>query len=628
MNKSLKFSHKILLVAALIVVSAFSLFTLYNNHLQRDAIEKQLSLELKQTSAGTALTIQSWLSGRMLLIADMAEALTTAPTTQTRLLALQHKTLLSAFISVYLGQEDRSFVSEPPDEMPADYDPRTRPWYEAAQTALRPTLTAPYYDAVTKGLLITIAAPIKSAAGSGVAAGDLSLDTLEKLINSLKVAGNGHAFLVDSSGKILVHPDASLVMKSLTEIYPNNTPPLATGLNETRRDGRDRIVTFAHVDGLEGVNWYLGLEVDKDEAFAPLRKLQLSGVVATVVTVALVIGLLGLVLKILLRPLQIMGAAMNDIAQGEGDLTKRLAAGNRDEFGVLATHFNQFVDRIHKLIMQVSVSTQNVTGIATQVVTATHSSMQSTDDQVGRTASVAAAINELDATAEEIAVNAANASTHSRDVRRMATEGQGIIGLNIEAMSSLSDKLVAAGNKIELLNSQTANIGQILEVIGGISQQTNLLALNAAIEAARAGEAGRGFAVVADEVRSLAHRTQESALQVQKMIEGLQQGAREAVAIMNDSQVESAASVSIANKAGEHLSNVVARISQIDSMNHSVAAATEEQTAVVENINAEITEIDGLNQRGAESLQLTLDACRDLQAQSRQLRTLVARFKI
>ena len=622
---NLKFRQKILLAASLVVAAAFSLFTLFGDYQQRNAISSDLDSYMTEMGTVTANNIESWLSGRILLVESASQTIASNPTADAVSRLLEQKALASTFIYSYLGSADGSFTMRPNDDMPADYDPRTRPWYKDAMTAGGTTLTEPYIDAATKQLIITIATP---AQATGVVGGDLSLQTLVQIINSLDFDGMGYAFLVSSDGKILVHPNQDLVMKSLRDVFPKDTPRITQELSEVELDGVTRLLTFAPVKGLPGVAWHVGLSIDKAKAYAMLSTFRTSAIIAMVIAVVSIIFLLSLLIQVLMRPLRIMGKAMQDIAQGEGDLTKRLEIHSQDEFGQMAGSFNQFVERIHSSIREVSSTTGRLNEVAKLVVNASTSSMANSDEQANRTHSVAAAINELGAAAQEIARNAAQASNQASDARHLAEDGRQVVQKTIVAMSELSSKISASCSNIETLNGKTVNIGQILEVIKSISQQTNLLALNAAIEAARAGEAGRGFAVVADEVRNLAHRTQESAQEIQQMIEELQVGSRDSVITMTESQRYSEESVEIANQAGERLSSVTERIGEIDGMNQSVATATEEQTSVVESLNVDITEINTLNQHGVENLQATLRACDDLQQQATRLKQLVDSFRI
>ncbi|KAA8691908.1 methyl-accepting chemotaxis protein [Pseudomonas syringae pv. tagetis] len=628
--KSLGFSKKILLAAALIVVVAFSVFIVINDYRQRQSLKSSVRSELLQLGTLTTQNIQTWLESRIQLLQSMSQQVAVDGKELPQLQrAIGLPTYSENFQLSYFGSTEGVMFSVPAGNRPADYDPRARGWYKAAQNAPGTIVTEPYIAASSGKLVMTIATPVKiQNQFAGVAGADISLDSVSKIINSLNFDGHGYAFLVSAEGKILVHPDSKLVLKNINEAYPVNTPKIATGVTEIDSGKKPEIISFTPVQGVSTANWYVALVLEQDSAYSMLAEFRASAITAMVVVVMVIILLLGLLIRVLMQPLHQMGRAMRDIADGEGDLTKRLAITSQDEFGALAQSFNHFVERIHTSIREVASTAAQLGEVATRVVRVSNASMDNSDQQAHRTESVAAAINELGAAAQEIAQNAARTSQQSSDASGLASDGQGVVQQTIKAMNELSGKISESCVNIESLNGKTANIGQILEVITSISQQTNLLALNAAIEAARAGEAGRGFAVVADEVRNLAHRTQDSAQQVQTMIEELQVGAREAVTNMTESQRQSEDSVGIANLAGERLGSVTRRIEEINGMNQSVAAATEEQTSVVESINVDITHINTLNQLGVDNLRQTLEACNSLEEQAARLQQLVGSFRI
>nr|WP_206428054.1 methyl-accepting chemotaxis protein [Pseudomonas chlororaphis] len=630
MTRNMKFSHKILLAAALVVAVVFACFILFNDYRQREALRSSNESSMQELGSLTSSNIQTWLESRIQLLHTLAQQIAVDGSGAEGLKrSVGLPTYASNFQLSYFGGQDGAMFSVPAGNRAPDYNPRARGWYKAANAAQQTIVTEPYIAASSGKLVITVATPVQHQGSFiGVAGADIDLSNVSAIINSLNFGGHGQAFIVSAAGKILIHPDSKLVLKNLSDAYPNGAPQVSPGLKEVELDGKTQFISFTRVNGVPSADWYVALVLDKDTAFSMLSEFRTSAIIAMLIAVVIIISLLGMLIRVLMQPLHLMGRAMHDIAEGEGDLTKRLTIHGHDEFGTLGASFNRFVERVHGSIREVASATGQVNEVALRVVSASNSSMFNSDQQASRTSSVAAAINQLGAAAQEIAQNAALASQHSSDARNLASEGQAVVDQTIAAMQQLSAKISDSCGNIETLNSNTVNIGQILEVITSISQQTNLLALNAAIEAARAGEAGRGFAVVADEVRNLAHRTQDSAQQVQKMIEELQVGARQAVNTMTESQRESESSVGIANQAGQRLGSVTQRIGEIDGMNQSVATATEEQTAVVESINVDITEINTLNQEGVENLQATLRACADLEQQAARLTHLVGSFRI
>ena len=520
--------------------------------------------------------------------------------------------------------------------------------YNAFYTCARDTRQAcvlePYFDEASgsRKLVTSVAFPLLD---NGKVIAVVGLD-----INLAALQNNSEASarqLFDGHGQISIVSPRGVISANSQDVSRLGQPMDSAEVMDALGQGQptvfvdpQQIKVLEPLAPIAGASpWGVLVGVPQEVLLAPVTTLQkeldAQGVQSTGLELLLGGGsaLLGLLLiwytaQRITRPLQALTRVMEDISLGEGDLTRRLQVQSRDEIGQLAMAFNRFVERIHQSMREVSSAALGVNQGARRVLEASNSSLSNFDDQSNRTHSVAAAINQLGAAAQEIAHNASDASHQASAARQQAEDGRQVVQRTIEVMNELSGKISASCANIEVLNDKTVNIGQILEVIKGISQQTNLLALNAAIEAARAGEAGRGFAVVADEVRSLAGRTQTSALEIQQMIEELQIGARDSVTTMTESQQHSEESVTIANLAGTRLGSVTQRIGEIDNVNQSVAAATEEQTAVVEALNVDITRINTLNQQGVENLQSTLRACTELEQQAARLNQLVGSFRI
>ena len=385
--------------------------------------------------------------------------------------------------------------------------------------------------------------------------------------------------------------------------------------------------------------WAVLVEVPEKVLLAPAIALegQMDDMSQRNTTVALVLGLVGGLLGLLLiwltalgvtKPILAVASMLKDIASGEGDLTKRLTYAKADELGELAGWFNRFLDKLQPIVAQVKntvIDARQTTDRSAGIAQQTSSGMQQQFREVDQ---VATAFHEMSATAQDVARSAAQAAGAARGADQACQEGLGVIGATTTSIEQLSAELTAAMQEVEGLASSSEQIGSVLEVIRSIAEQTNLLALNAAIEAARAGEAGRGFAVVADEVRNLAKRTQDSVEEIRQVIEGLQSGTREVVSSMHSSNRQAEGSVQQVEMAVAALRRIGESVSVITDMNLQIASAAEEQSSVADEINRNISSIrdvtEAITLQADESAQIS----QSLNQLANQQQALMDQFRV
>lgn len=320
--------------------------------------------------------------------------------------------------------------------------------------------------------------------------------------------------------------------------------------------------------------------------------------------------------------------ALRNISEGEGDLTRRLVVSTNDELGELASCVNAIIENIQNVVRQVVDSTKQITTATAVLSNSSENTNRDVNQQRSEAEQVAAAMNEMTATVQEVASNAQEASVAAQQADTQVEEGLRVIGQVGGSINDLAGEVQAAVDVIHVLETESDNIGSVLDVIKGIAEQTNLLALNAAIEAARAGEQGRGFAVVADEVRTLASRTQNSTQEIQGMIEKLQQGAKEAVRVMDAGHSKATVSVDEAKKAADTIKKIAESVNIINRMNTQIACSAEEQSAVASEIDRNMLAVNDIASKNAHEAQHTANAGENLNALAIDLQTVVEKFRV
>ena len=622
MMKNLSLKQKILL-SVVIALSLVILLLSWQSYSSQKSLLLQGSQEqLQRLGTQQAERVSDWLAARRDVIQALGNKAGAEP-----LNALQQAQVSGRFQLTYFGESSGKMNDSDPSINRDGYDPRSRGWYQEAMSKGGLIVTKPYLDVAYNIMVVTLAQPV----AGGVVGGDLSIASLVEDVTKMQLPADGFAIMIHKDGTIIAYKDAAKAMKPASEIDNDLTNALIEQSKSSKdlvpayfdSEGRDKLLWAADIPDTD---WELVLVLDKAALEAPLSSLLMTQLgMALLVLVGSILAISWLV-SMLLGPLTKVSQALARIADGNGDLTQRIKIDANDEVGQLANSFNRFVGSQHQLIGNIRQLANELNADAERSLVTNQAAVDELQRQQQEVTMVATAVTEMASATMEIAGNAENTAAAAQQSAQSSEQGKMLVNKTRQSINGLAEEVGQATEVIGELSRHAQAITSILSTIQGIAEQTNLLALNAAIEAARAGEQGRGFAVVADEVRVLSRRTQDSTQQIQSTIETLQQTTARAVSLMQTSQGLADNSVQDADQAVRALEEITCAISLISDMAGQIATAAEEQTQVTGEITQNTTAIKDVSDEITASAMRDLDQAHSLKGRAADLNQQVSTF--
>ena len=621
LKRKLLISIGMALLCVILLLSAFAYRSL------REQVIDGNYEQIARLSAYDANAISIWLKGKEDALAALFNS---GKYLDPETLALLCKS--SDFVGLYHGDNQGKMIDDDPAnnaEAYKDYHPQQESWFKAGLGHDTPVLTTPYLDETYTPAEIVLS--VVQATPTGVLGGDITTQRIQQILAESKLPAKGFTLLVDETGNIIAYQDLKRVLKPLAELIPGVDGNSVTSLLNQQEPlevvmaGEEKLLWARPI---ANSRWALISVVDKNTLLAPLHK-QLRNQIIISLSV-LLISLLGIgaLISALIAPLRKVSGALAHISSGEGDLTQRIAINNQDEVGELAGNFNRFVGTLHELISRIRQEANEMGESANQGLAQAENSQKEIARQEQEITQVATAVTQMASATQEIAQHAEQTAAAAQSSSQSTIAGSRLVDQTRNSITLLAGEVEQATKVIDELNNHAQAISGVITTIQGVAEQTNLLALNAAIEAARAGEQGRGFAVVADEVRVLSHRTQSATSEIQGTINTLQQSTAAAVAMMQKSREQAEQSVEDADAASAALGEITAAIQVISDMSTQIATAAEEQHKVTDEITRNIHEIkdlaDTLTQDASDSAALA----RSQQEQAHTLNQQVAKFRL
>ncbi|MEZ1319603.1 methyl-accepting chemotaxis protein [Pseudomonas fluorescens] len=535
-----------------------------------------------------------------------------------------------AYSYVSYGLASGGYAFWPGDAKMSNYDPRIRPWYKTAMANPGKTVrTEAYYWAGDDAVLVSTVRAVANQLGAqgGVVNIDVSLKQLTEIVKQIKLGETGYLMLLENNGTVLVDPKQPehnfKALGSLGDGYAQ-LAKAGKGLVEVELNGERYM---ANVWPSEQLGWtFIGLIKQSEVMSSATQLTWLIAIIAAVL--AVVFAIVGASFaSLIVRPIRGVASGLEGIAQGEGDLTQSLQIRGRDETAQLANWFNQFLAAIRNLIQSIGGAAGKILDTSKSSTQVSHDMAEAAGRQREAVDMVSTAFHEMVATANEVARSCSQAAESADSGQRQAREGQQQIDAAVNSVDRLSQEIEQSAQSMQQLERDSNDIQSILGTIRSIAEQTNLLALNAAIEAARAGEQGRGFAVVADEVRALAKRTADSTAEIDGLLGNLAKRTSEVTQQMHASLEVSQQSVTRIGEARSSFGQIRESVDVIRDMNTQIATAAEEQHQVAEDINRHISQIHGDAQLVADLANSARLDSQSLAGLSSELDGLVRRFK-